>query len=96
MPAQISCDLQAFTRIQAGRAFEGESFVLQVADTIARDPAILSSRPAFRPAPSWGHGRVAAVASQGDTVEDARDNLKEALELFFECASSEEVARRLG
>ena len=35
------------------------------------------------------------IASQGDTVEQARDNLREALELFFEVASPEEVARRL-
>jgi predicted RNase H-like HicB family nuclease len=35
------------------------------------------------------------VASQGDTVAEARDNLKEALELFFECASPEEVEHRL-
>lgn len=34
------------------------------------------------------------VASQGDTVEQARDNLKEALELFMETASAEEVSRR--
>ena len=27
------------------------------------------------------------IASQGDTIEQARDNLREALELFFECAS---------
>ena len=31
------------------------------------------------------------VASQGDTVESAQENLREALELFFECASEEEV-----
>jgi predicted RNase H-like HicB family nuclease len=36
------------------------------------------------------------IASQGDTLEAARDNLREALELFFECASDEEVARRAG
>jgi predicted RNase H-like HicB family nuclease len=36
------------------------------------------------------------VASQGDTVEAARDNLREALELFFECAPPEEVQDRLG
>ena len=36
------------------------------------------------------------IASQGDTVETARDNLKEALELFFEAAPPEEVERRLG
>ena len=35
------------------------------------------------------------IASQGDTVEEARDNLKEALELFFEVAPAEEIARRL-
>lgn len=35
------------------------------------------------------------VASQGDTIEQARDNLREALELFFECASPEEIAQRL-
>ena len=36
------------------------------------------------------------IASQGDTVEAARDNLREALELFFEAAPPEEVERRLG
>ena len=35
------------------------------------------------------------IASQGVTVEEARDNLREALELFFEVAPPEEVARRL-
>jgi len=35
------------------------------------------------------------VTSQGDTVDDARNNLKEALELFFELASPEEVTLRL-
>ena len=35
------------------------------------------------------------IASQGDTIEQARDNLKEALELFFETASPEEVSHRL-
>ena len=35
------------------------------------------------------------IASQGDTIEQARDNLREALELFFECASPEEIKRRL-
>jgi len=36
------------------------------------------------------------IASQGDTIEAARDNLREALELFFECASPEEIERRQG
>lgn len=35
------------------------------------------------------------VASQGDTVDEARNNLKEALELFFETASPEELSVRL-
>ncbi|MBI4316955.1 MAG: type II toxin-antitoxin system HicB family antitoxin [Chloroflexi bacterium] len=35
------------------------------------------------------------IASQGDSVEQARDNLREALELFFETASPEEIADRL-
>ena len=35
------------------------------------------------------------VASQGDTLEEARANLKEALELFFETASNEEIKERL-
>ena len=35
------------------------------------------------------------VVSQGETVADARDNLKEALTLFFETASAEEIEGRL-
>lgn len=35
------------------------------------------------------------ISSQGDTIEQARDNLKEALELFFETASSEEIGQRV-
>jgi predicted RNase H-like HicB family nuclease len=35
------------------------------------------------------------VASQGDTVEEARRNLVEALELFFECADPSEIEDRL-
>jgi len=35
------------------------------------------------------------IASQGDSIEQARDNLREALELFFECASPAEVKQRL-
>jgi len=34
------------------------------------------------------------VASQGVTIEEARDNLREALELFFELASPAEVQQR--
>ncbi|MEX0726034.1 MAG: type II toxin-antitoxin system HicB family antitoxin [Planctomycetaceae bacterium] len=35
------------------------------------------------------------IASQGDSIEEARTNLIEAIELFFECASPEEVRERL-
>ena len=38
---------------------------------------------------------VVDVASQGDTIESARANLQEALELFFESASSDEIKERL-
>jgi predicted RNase H-like HicB family nuclease len=35
------------------------------------------------------------IASQGDTIEEARANLQEALELFLETASPEEIRVRL-
>lgn len=35
------------------------------------------------------------IASQGGSIEEARDNLREALELFFEAAPSEEIKQRL-
>ena len=35
------------------------------------------------------------IASQGDTVESARSNLREAVELFFETAHPNEIAERL-
>ena len=35
------------------------------------------------------------IASQGDSIEAARSNLQEALELFFETASPEEIKQRL-
>jgi len=34
------------------------------------------------------------IASQGETIEEARENLREALELFFEAASVEEIRQR--
>ena len=47
-----------------------------------------------------GNGYVAIcpevdIASQGDTVTEARDNLAEALALFFEVASTDEIDRRM-
>ncbi len=46
-----------------------------------------------------GNGYVALcpeydIASEGDTIEEARANLREALELFFESASPSEVQSR--
>jgi len=35
------------------------------------------------------------VASQGGTIAEAKKNLREALELFFETASPEEIRERL-
>jgi predicted RNase H-like HicB family nuclease len=35
------------------------------------------------------------VASQGDTIEEARANLQEAVELFFETARRAEIAERM-
>jgi len=35
------------------------------------------------------------VASQGGSVEEAKANLREAVELFLECADEREVSRRL-
>jgi len=35
------------------------------------------------------------IASQGDSVEEARANLIEAIELFFASASASEIRRRL-
>ena len=34
------------------------------------------------------------VVTQGSTIQEARDNLKEAVELFLECASPAEQAER--
>lgn len=35
------------------------------------------------------------IASQGSTLEEAKINLREAVELFFECADETETAGRL-
>ncbi len=35
------------------------------------------------------------VASQGDTIEEARKNIREAVELFLEHASPKELSQRL-
>jgi predicted RNase H-like HicB family nuclease len=35
------------------------------------------------------------VASQGFTIEEAKDNLREAVELFFDSASQSEIQSRL-
>ncbi len=35
------------------------------------------------------------IASQGDTIREAVDNLREAVELFMECADRDEIRSRL-
>jgi len=35
------------------------------------------------------------VASQGQTIEEAKANLREAVELFLECADETEISQRL-
>lgn len=35
------------------------------------------------------------IASQGNDIPEARNNLREAVELFLECASPQEVRQRL-
>ena len=35
------------------------------------------------------------IASQGRDVQEARSNLTEAIQLFLECASEEEIAQKL-
>jgi predicted RNase H-like HicB family nuclease len=35
------------------------------------------------------------IASQGNSIAEARDNIQEALELFFECTPPEEKKMRL-
>lgn len=73
--------------VQGRRELLGESPVAQV-----RQFTALIERE--------GDGYVALcpeldIASQGDTVEEARQNLTEALELFFESASPSEIQERL-
>lgn len=36
------------------------------------------------------------VASQGDTVDQARENLREAVGLFLECAARKEIHKAFG
>lgn len=36
------------------------------------------------------------IASQGDTIEESLSNLREAVELFYECASPSEISAREG
>lgn len=35
------------------------------------------------------------IASQGDSIEEAKNNLQEAIELFFEFASDDEITLRV-
>ena len=51
----------------------------------------------IEPAPEGGFWaicpEVPGANGQGESVEEAKNNLQEALELFFECASEEEIVR---
>lgn len=63
-------------------------------------PAMATKRELTAIIQKEGNGYVSLcpeldVASQGDTIEEARANLIEALELFFETASPEEVGERM-
>jgi predicted RNase H-like HicB family nuclease len=62
-------------------------------------PEVIMNRRLTAIIQAEGNGFVALcpeldIASQGDTIEEARDNIRESLELFFECASPAEVERR--
>ena len=55
----------------------------------------LSSAPLAKATRGAGPDQRSGWTDASDTVEQARDNLQEALELFFECAPEKEVAQRL-
>ena len=72
------------SRVTTNLTFEGNTMQKQLTAIIERE----------------GNGYVSLcpeldIASQGDTIEDARKNLREALELFFETASPVEIKTRL-
>ena len=63
-------------------------------------PGLMATRSYTAIIEKEGDGYVALcpeldAASQGDTVESATANLKEAVELFLECADPAEINRRL-
>jgi predicted RNase H-like HicB family nuclease len=67
---------------------------------MAQNPSMLNSRRMTAIIEREDDGFVALcpeldIASQGSSVEEARANLIEALQLFFETAAPSEVARRL-
>lgn len=69
-------------------------------ETRLRKEEVMASRSYTAIVEKEGTGYVALcpeldVASQGDTLESATVNLKEAVELFLECADPAEVERRL-
>src|SRR5438270_10236791 len=69
--------------------------VVQQKPAISKEKSMPQTRQLTGLIKREGDGYVALcpeldVASEGDTVEEARSNLEEALELFFEVASAEE------
>ena len=69
---------------------------------MSSDPVRPASRSSFTAiVEREGDGYVALcpeldVASQGDSVEEATANLREAVELFLESADASEIEQRLG
>ena len=90
---------------------EGDGYVVSVAESHSCDKPDASTRGKVNVSayPSCGLDRKSTfrnknyvslcpeldIASQGNTIEEARDNLREALELFFETASPDEIGQRI-
>jgi predicted RNase H-like HicB family nuclease len=75
-------------------------FVLGLNISILRKKSMIQTQKFTAIIEREGDGYVALcpefdIASQGDSIEDARNNLIEALELFFEVADPSEIQNRL-
>ena len=90
--AQFSVDNTAYEHSVAGFQEEGETSCGKEIPMGKRQLTAIIERE--------GDGYVALcpeldIASQGESIEEARNNLQEAIELFCETASPEEVKQRL-
>ena len=63
-------------------------------ERISSNPDIFSGKPIIR-GMRISVELILSLLAQGATIEEAKANLQEALELFFECASQDEITRRL-